>query len=66
MTATELIGILAPLMHLERAGLTRHVRYLQEEAESTSKRIDYFDAALAILAASIDEERQKLLTEVKP
>ena len=48
MTATELIGILAPLMQQERAGLVRRERYLQEEAESILKRIDYFDAALAL------------------
>ena len=58
MTATELIGILAPLMQQERAGLVRRERYLQEEAESILKRIDYFDAALAVMAASIDDERQ--------
>ena len=57
MTVTELLGILAPLIQQERAGLARHVNYLQEEVESISKRIDYFDAALAIMAASIDDER---------
>ena len=57
MTATELIGILAPLMQQERAGLARHVKYLQEEAERTSERIRYFDAALAVMAASLDDER---------
>ena len=64
MTATELIGILAPLMQQERAGLARHVKYLQEEAERTSTRIRYFDAALAVMAASIDDERQKPLKAV--
>jgi hypothetical protein len=58
MTADELIGILAPLVQQERAGLARHVRYLQEEVASKSERIDYFDAALAIMTASIDDERQ--------
>ena len=65
MTATELIGILAPLMQQERAGLARRVKYLREEAESISKRIDYFDAALAVMAASLDYERQKPLKVVK-
>ena len=65
MTATELIGILAPLMQQERAGLARRVKYLREEAESISKRIDYFDAALAVMAASIDDERQKPLKAVE-
>ena len=65
MTATELIGILAPLMQQERAGLVRRERYLQEEAESILKRIDYFDAALAVMAASLDYERQKPLKAVE-
>ena len=65
MTATELIGILAPLMQQERAGLVRRERYLQEEAERTSERIRYFDAALAVLAASLDDERQKPLKAVE-
>ncbi len=56
MTADELIGILAPVLRQERAGLARHVRYLQEEAEATSKRINDFDAALAVLAASRADE----------
>ncbi len=56
MTVTELLGVLAPLVQQERAGLARHVRHLQEEVESISKRIDYFDAALAVMTASIDEE----------
>ena len=65
MTATELIGILAPLMQQERAGLVRRERYLQEEAESILKRIDYFDAALAVMAASIDDERPEPLKAVE-
>ena len=56
MTVNELLGVLAPLVQQERAGLARHVKYLQEEVESISTRIDYFDAALAILAASMDNK----------